>query len=124
MNDVDNNPCLDCGACCKSFRVSFYWAEAPERGLADEWTEQVTAHVACMKGTNASHPYCIALGRGDAGPMACGVYPRRPQACRDVQIGDEKCRRARELHSLRAITPAAPAAGAFASWDSNKAIEL
>ena len=35
------NPCLDCGACCASFRVSFYWSEAEARGLPAEMTEQV-----------------------------------------------------------------------------------
>jgi len=103
MNDHGHNPCLDCGACCKSFRVSFYWAEAPERGLLDAWTEQVTPHVACMKGTNASQPYCAALGKGDAGPMACGVYAYRPSPCREVEIGDEKCLRARGMHGMPAL---------------------
>ncbi|MEH6437286.1 YkgJ family cysteine cluster protein [Massilia sp. DD77] len=103
MSDRDDNICLDCGACCKSFRVSFYWAEALERGLPEGWTEQVTPHLSCMKGTNASAPYCAALGKGDAGAMACGVYAHRPGVCREVQVGDEKCCRAREKHGLAAI---------------------
>ncbi|WP_081897387.1 YkgJ family cysteine cluster protein [Massilia sp. BSC265] len=104
MSDLGDNPCLDCGACCKSFRVSFYWAEAPERGLPGGWTEQVTPHISCMRGTNSSTPYCAALGKGDAGRMACGVYPYRPSPCREVQMGDEKCARARELHGLPALS--------------------
>ena len=28
MSTSDANHCLDCGACCAFFRVSFYWAEA------------------------------------------------------------------------------------------------
>ena len=100
MSDPGVNPCLDCGACCKSFRVSFYWAEAPERGLPKGWTEQVTPHLSCMKGTNASAPYCAALGKGKAGAMACGVYPQRPSPCREVDIGDEKCSKARAIHDL------------------------
>ena len=103
MNAPADNPCLDCGACCKSFRVSFYWAEAPERGLPEAWTEQLTPHLSCMKGTNASDPYCVALGKGDAGPMACGVYAHRPSPCREVQVGDEKCARARGKHGLPAV---------------------
>ena len=103
MSDLGDNICLDCGACCKSFRVSFYWAEAQEHGLPDGWTEQVTPHLACMKGTNASAPYCAALGKGDAGLMACGVYAHRPGPCREVEIGDEKCTRARAMHGLPAI---------------------
>lgn len=71
MRDPGDNPCLHCGACCKSFCVSFYWAEAPERGLPDGWTERVAPHISCIKGTNSPRPFCAALGRGDAGPMAC-----------------------------------------------------
>lgn len=83
-----------------SFRVSFYWAEAPARGLPEALTEQVTPHIACMAGTNAYRPRCAALGTGTAGPMACGVYEQRPSPCREVAIGDDKCRRARALHGL------------------------
>ena len=106
MNATADNPCLDCGACCQSFRVSFYWAEAQERGLPEGWTEQVTPHLSCMKGTNASAPYCAALGKGDAGVMACGVYAHRPSPCREVEIGDEKCDRARAIHGLAPIEAA------------------
>ena len=107
MSDLGDNPCLDCGACCKSFRVSFYWAEGATLGLPDSLTEQLTPHIACMKGTNASQPHCAALGKGDAGPMACGVYPHRPSPCRDVEIGDEKCHRARALHGLASVEASA-----------------
>jgi hypothetical protein len=100
MSEPVDNPCLDCGACCKSFRVSFYWAEGPGRGLPDHLTEQVTPHLACMKGTNTRRPHCAALGKGDAGPMACGVYQQRPSPCRELEIGDAKCRQARAVHGM------------------------
>lgn len=33
MSDTsDTNPCLACGACCKSYRVSFYWADDMDLG--------------------------------------------------------------------------------------------
>lgn len=104
MTDSTDNPCLSCGACCKTFRVSFYWAEADERALPATLTEQVTPHIACMAGTNASKPHCAALGKGDAGPMACGVYASRPSPCREVQVGDDKCTKARAHHALPRIT--------------------
>lgn len=100
MNEQADNPCLACGACCMSFRVSFYWAEAQARGLADAMVEQVTPHIACMAGTNSAAPRCVALGTGQDGPYACGVYPQRPEPCREVQPGDDKCRRARHLHGM------------------------
>lgn len=93
MSDTSDNPCLSCGACCMTFRVSFYWTEA--LALPDEMSERVGPHLACMAGTNARRPRCAALGRGDAGPMACGVYEARPSPCREVQVGDDKCLRAR-----------------------------
>lgn len=105
MSDHRDNPCLSCGACCMSFRVSFYWSETLEYGLPESMTEQVTPHIACMAGTNASQPHCAALGKGDAGPMACGVYQQRPSPCREVSIGDDKCRRARALHGLPPLAP-------------------
>jgi Fe-S-cluster containining protein len=74
MSADDAPPCLSCGACCKSYRVSFYWAEALELGLPDAMTEQV-----------------------------CGVYAQRPSACREVQVGDGKCNGARERHGLEMI---------------------
>jgi Fe-S-cluster containining protein len=103
MSQLSDNPCLSCGACCRTYRVSFYWAEALESKLPDDLTEQVTPHLSCMAGTNSNQPYCAALGRGDAGPMACGVYPQRPSPCREVQIGDNKCKQARARCGLPAL---------------------
>ena len=100
MSQASENPCLSCGACCMSFRVSFYWAEPGAGELPPTLTEQVTPHLLCMAGTNASRPRCAALGRGSAGPMACGVYEHRPSPCREVDIGDDKCTRARARHGL------------------------
>lgn len=100
MSEHNDNPCLSCGACCRAFRVSFYWAEAEERGLPTSFIEQVTPHISCMAGTNSSNPRCVALGKGDAGPMACGVYEHRPEPCREVQPGDDKCLRARARNGL------------------------
>jgi Fe-S-cluster containining protein len=95
-----SNPCLSCGACCTSYRVSFYWAEADERGLPLSLTEQVNPHMACMAGTNAKQPRCAALHGPVGGPISCGVYAQRPSPCREVQIGDDKCLQARARHGL------------------------
>lgn len=103
MSNQADNPCLACGACCKTYRVSFYWAEAEERGLPDALVERVSAHIACMAGTNSSTPRCAALGTGAAGPLGCAVYPQRPDPCREVQPGDDKCQRARARHGLSAL---------------------
>ncbi|WP_296943661.1 YkgJ family cysteine cluster protein [uncultured Massilia sp.] len=104
---MDDNPCLACGACCMRYRVSFYWAEADERGLPAGWTEQVNAHYACMAGTHAAQPRCAALETGPGGAVACRVYPHRPSPCREVEPGDETCRRARARHGLAPLPVAA-----------------
>lgn len=104
MSDTsDTNPCLACGACCMSYRVSFYWADAEQRGLPSSLTEQLNPYLACMAGTNAREPRCAALRQSGDGAFACGVYERRPDPCREVQIGDEKCVQARRRHGLPAL---------------------
>lgn len=100
---ADLNPCLACGACCMSYRVSFYWAEAEQRGLPAFLTEQVNPFLSCMAGTNARQPHCAALQRGADGGFSCSVYAQRPAPCREVQIGDAKCRQARARHGLPAL---------------------
>ena len=94
------NVCQQCGACCASFRVSFYWAEAVQRGLADSCTERVNPHLVSMAGTNRPATRCCAL-QGEVGKqVACLVYPARPSPCRELQPGDDKCSRARARYGL------------------------
>jgi Fe-S-cluster containining protein len=104
MSEYSENPCLTCGACCMTYRVSFYWADGDARGLAPALTERVNAHVACMAGTNAKAPRCAALDGEPGGRYACRVYEQRPEPCREVQIGDDKCRHARARHGLAALS--------------------
>jgi Fe-S-cluster containining protein len=104
MSATNDNVCLACGACCMSYRVSFYWAEAEARGLPAALTEQVTPFHACMAGTNARQPRCAALTGPAGGPVACSVYEQRPEPCREVQVGDAKCLGARARHGLAPLT--------------------
>ncbi len=95
-----DNPCLRCGACCASFRVSFYWAEAAERGLPEDLYEPITPTLACMKGTHSKSPRCVAL-TGEVGQqVGCTAYAHRPAPCHEVQIGDSQCLKARARHGL------------------------
>ncbi|MEY4760579.1 MAG: hypothetical protein RLZZ200_435 [Pseudomonadota bacterium] len=95
--EVDN-PCVECGACCAAFRVSFYWAEGS--GLPEALLGKVNAHIACMAGTNQPEPHCAAL-TGDVGSrVSCSIYAQRPSPCREVQPGDERCEKARLRHGL------------------------
>ena len=108
MSD-DLHPCQRCGACCAYFRVSFYWAEgddAPGGGVPVGLTETLTPHLRNMQGTNAKQPRCIALDGEIGQTVACTIYPVRPSSCHDVNLGDEKCLRARAKHGLPPIAEA------------------
>lgn len=103
------SPCLDCGACCSTFRVSFYWGETDDvpGGLVPQrLTEQVTPHLSCMQGTNQPSPRCVAL-MGDVGQgVRCSIYEKRSSTCREFPYHGENgqdspdCQRARALHGL------------------------
>jgi uncharacterized protein len=104
------NPCLTCGACCAYFRVSFYWGETDDArpgGVPAHLTEKLNDVYAVMKDTNRVHPWCIALD-GDIGKkVACSIYERRPQVCRDIPFSyadgggpEEKCDKARRAWGL------------------------
>jgi len=101
------NPCQTCGACCATFRVSFYWADADARGLPAELTEQINPWFGCMAGTNRAAPHCVALAGTVGTEVGCRVYEQRPEPCREVQAGDSQCLKARSHHGLAAL----PAAG-------------
>src|SRR5512139_3157229 len=92
--------CQRCGACCASFRVSFYWAEAWSRGLPDLLVEKVNAQMACMAGTNQVDPRCLGLHGTVGRQVNCAVYAMRPEPCREVIPGDARCLAARQRHGL------------------------
>jgi Fe-S-cluster containining protein len=100
MGATTDNPCLDCGACCATYRVSFYWAEADALGLPAQWTQRLSPFLACMAGTSNHPPRCSAL-LGEVGiAAACRIYQQRPLPCREVAVGSDQCRRARARHHL------------------------
>lgn len=101
------NPCVSCGACCATFRVSFYWAEADALNIAPELTEQVNAFYSCMAGTNQPQPRCHALTGKIGGPTSCQIYHQRPSPCHELQAGEAKCNQARLRHGLSPI-PTSP----------------
>lgn len=105
-------PCLNCGACCATYRVSFYWAEADALAIPDQMVEAITPLYACLAGTNQARPRCQAL-TGEVGQaVKCSMYLQRPSPCHELQAGDEKCNRARAKHGLPALQAnTLPAAG-------------
>ncbi|KYQ72304.1 YkgJ family cysteine cluster protein [Acinetobacter pragensis] len=95
--------CLSCGACCAFFRVSFYWAEG--MNMPEHYTEPVTAVYSCMAGTNSSSPRCIALEGTVGEQVSCGMYEARSTSCKEVQIADAQCNKARKAHNMIAFVP-------------------
>lgn len=98
--------CIECGACCASFRVSFYWGEATahEHGTVPlELTTPISPHHVCMKGTEQKPVSCIAL-EGEVGhKVSCNIYALRSSTCRTFEAGSEECAKARQIHGLPAL---------------------
>lgn len=83
----DDNPCTACGACCSTFRVSFYCGELTGGSggfVPVELSSKVNDFLACMKGTEAGNGRCIAL-QGNVGEpgIRCSIYADRPSPCRE-----------------------------------------
>ena len=100
ITDHEQSPCTRCGACCASFRVSFYFAEAQANNLPDAFVERINDRYSCMAGTNQAAPRCMALTGQIGQTVACRVYPARTSTCREVQPGDARCLKARTKHGL------------------------
>ncbi|MBU0730475.1 MAG: YkgJ family cysteine cluster protein [Proteobacteria bacterium] len=85
MIGTSNNPCLECGACCASYRVSFYWSEAGEdvSCVPIELTGQLSHHRAFMLGTNGQNPRCKALMGIIGKKVHCAIHSRRSSVCRN-----------------------------------------
>lgn len=102
-------PCLSCGACCVSLRITMPRRELDSHpgGLVPAaLTEPYTATTACMR----EHPdlpgRCIAL-EGEVGlAVSCTIYAKRPEACREfapltiIGRGDAACNEARRRRGL------------------------
>jgi uncharacterized protein len=100
VQDAFMDECQRCGACCAHFRVSFYWAEGWSRGLPDLLVEKVNHQMACMAGTNQVQPRCVSLDGIVGQQVRCSVYALRPEPCRELQPGEEKCLAARRAKGL------------------------
>ena len=97
------HPCLKCGACCASFRVSFYWAETdahPDGSVPQALTVAITLHFVAMRGTPQRPVRCVSL-RGDIGrEVGCAIHEQRSSTCREFALGEPRCDEARRLHGL------------------------
>lgn len=95
--------CQQCGACCATYRVSFYWAETdahPAGSVPHGLTVAVSPHHAAMRGTESKPARCVALD-GEVGcSVACSIYAQRSSTCREFDAGTSRCNDARARHGL------------------------
>lgn len=81
------NPCIQCGACCAFFRVSFYWEEVSDPdGVPAGLTEKADDLFQCMKGTNQPVPRCVALKGTIGEKVGCAIYSRRSSTCQEFGL--------------------------------------
>jgi Fe-S-cluster containining protein len=108
------HPCLTCGACCGTFRVSFYRGEAlsgSEDGVPEELVEPVGPFRVAMRGTAHEPVRCVALEGAIGTACACAIYARRPSPCREFGasweegVHEPRCDAARARYGLGPLTP-------------------
>ena len=105
-----SQPCLECGACCAAFRVSFYWAETdahPEGCVPQQMTTAVTPFLAAMRSSAGELPRCTALEGNIGARVRCTIYEQRSSTCRDFTAFSPECRHARHKHKLPPLDNAA-----------------
>ncbi|MDT8453391.1 MAG: YkgJ family cysteine cluster protein [Gammaproteobacteria bacterium] len=94
---------MNCGACCATYRVSFYWGETAlynPGGVPEAATEKLNHHYVAMRGTNQKNPGCYAL-RGEINKqVSCSIYENRPTPCREFTAGEPRCYEARLKHGI------------------------
>lgn len=106
------NPCINCGACCSFFQVSFYVGECVSLGgtVPDEKVVQINPHRVAMIGTDRPKPRCTGLVGTVGKDASCGMYSERSTPCREFDasysngIKDERCDKARAAHGLAPLT--------------------
>lgn len=90
--------CTTCGACC---REAFDAVEiAPDDPFVRLHPDLVIRTPFGKTGVRRDGSRCACLMGGGEAPYHCTVYGDRPQTCRDVEVGGEACRWARERLGL------------------------
>ena len=117
MPDDDTNPCLNCGACCAHFRISFPIWESdamPEGFVPDGMISALTPFKGCMRGTESGSGRCSALTGTIGESIGCSIYANRPTPCREFPVWEEDgtpnaaCQRLRAGIGLPLLKPQTP----------------
>lgn len=114
MPTDESNPCLNCGACCSHFRVSFYHGELdyhPGGFVPDRLAEKVNDTFACMRGTKEGEGRCVALMGKIGESISCAIYENRPSSCRIYEVWkadgtpNEQCQELRKKIGIPLLQP-------------------
>ncbi|PAS94209.1 MAG: zinc/iron-chelating domain-containing protein [Candidatus Dactylopiibacterium carminicum] len=108
MSLPDDEPCLSCGACCASLRVSFHHSQLLSEGgyVPDVLANAETRTTWRMRGTDESPPRCMALEGSVGDAVRCSIYDCRPDPCREFAphglygISNAECSRVRRRYGL------------------------
>ena len=78
------SPCLNCGACCSHFRVSFFWGECASSGgtVPDDLVVQINHTRVAMIGTDQKPARCCSLEGVVGKGTRCTIYEQRSSVCR------------------------------------------
>lgn len=106
MHDPGAYDCQRCGACCRAqppFGGGVYVRLGPDdlaRLLLEERARLVVpapegGRALRLAASSEGQQVCGALEGRVGERVACGIYPRRPTACRGLEPGSDECRLAR-----------------------------
>lgn len=84
--------CLECGTCCFSSLPTYLRVTGDDHARLGDDAERLTTFVGTRCFMRLVDGHCAAL-RVDAASrtFVCGVYERRPEACRVLERGSPEC---------------------------------
>jgi Fe-S-cluster containining protein len=111
VSDQTEFDCQTCGACCVQLGPydgnAYVYLDKREaqlmRSLGLPVVETAMGSrclgAAAHEGA-AGRPACVAFAGELGGRCGCSIYENRPSVCRELEVGDELCRQAREQAGL------------------------
>jgi hypothetical protein len=101
MSEV--SPCLNCGACCSHFRVSFFWGECTSAGgtVPDDLVASISPSRVAMLGTDCKPTRCVSLVGEVGSEVKCSIY----NASWENGEANVDCDAARAAFGLPALQP-------------------
>jgi Fe-S-cluster containining protein len=93
--------CCECGACCFSDSDAYVIVTEDDLARMGNEAERIAHVVDGAHYLKMKDGHCAQLEHMD-GDWVCGIYKKRPSACRELERGSPDCLAERELKRLRA----------------------